>query len=297
MRKLHNHASYTSLQKNLGFISQREVALTTFGFAGFVIIRPHLFGIQSNDDKKREGFMHFWAVLNYMLGVRDEFNIGLLPLDAVEIEFDLVMRNVLAPCIQVETELFKEMTNALVTGLKPYLPLLEYESQMFLTRRAVGIPGYQYGVDLKKEKPHRNIFTVEEMESFDEPLFNRNILLVKVKENQECSDINQNVISDCNNNRRTDSKYMEGVRNFFELPDSATLKIKEIPRDEATFMASLNDKKYNKLSVTAKMYLQMNLASVNALRNPIGKYLMDQFLSSALNRQKRQQRSRNGSKK
>lgn len=263
-----------------------EVSFTTFGFAGFALIRPQFFGIQSNDQRKREGFLHFWAVLNYMLGVRDEFNICLLPMEAAEIEFDIIMRNVLGPYLQVETPLFKQMLSALIVGMQPYMPLLEYESQMFLTRRAVGIPGYQYNVKMDQERPHRNIFTDEELDFINVPLFrSQNILLLKVKERSD-EDINSNTISG------SDSEYVELLRKEFDLPETQTVRIKEVSRDEEEFMATLNSKKYNKLSAYSKMYLNLNLTFIKGLNNSVTRYVMEQFLGRLLGDMKKQQKNR-----
>lgn len=293
VRRMHLHASHTSMQKNLGHISQLEVSMTTFGFAGFVLIRPHLFGIRSNDNRQREGFLHLWAVLNFMLGVRDEFNIGLLPLRAAEIEFDIIMRHVLAPFLQVESDLFKEMGSALVDGLRPFLPLVEYESQLFMTRRAVGIPGYQYQLDLGKERPHRNIFTIDDLKLLNLPVFSGETLLL-VQVNKGDKQVANNSILDCNNNRKDvhDDRWQEDVRKYFDLPDTVTVTIKEISKSDREFMASLNDKNYNSLSTMSKIYLNMNLAFIGSLNSRMGKYLMEQILTLNLASMKRQQKNR-----
>lgn len=288
VRKLHNLASASSEKKGIGLITQTEVSMTTFGFAGFALNRPQIFGISRKNQAQREGFLHLWAVLNYMLGVRDEFNICLLPIEAAEIEFDVIMRNILAPYLQVETELFKQMLSALIDGMRPYMPATEYESQMFLTRRAVGIPGYQYDVKLKNEMPHRNIFTPEDLQLINVPLFKSpNILLLKVKDKSELT------------NSVYESKFLDYedvFRKEFELPDSVMVKVKEVPRNETEFMASLNAKQYNKLSRTAKIYVGMNLSMVSGLNNRVSKYMVEQFLSFILSSMKNQQRNRKDKK-
>lgn len=287
VRKLHNVASADSERKGIGFISQDEVSITTFGFVGFAIIRPHLFGINGKDRAKREGILHMWAVINYMLGVKDEFNICLLPLEAVEIEFDIIMRNLLSPYMQVESPLFKQMLGALIDGMQSYLPLSEYESQLFLTRRAIGIPGYQYDVDLKKERPHRNIFTEQELRSMGVPLFRSpDILLLKVRKRDD--DNNSVSYGDADG----DQEYAERLRTHFELPETASVRIKQVPRNETHFMASLNANKYKKLSRRAKLYVNLNLSFISTLNNRVTKYMSEQFLSFLLNSMRSQQITR-----
>lgn len=282
-------ASASSEKKKIGIISQMEVAMTTFGFAGFALIRPHVFGINRKDRGKREGFLHFWAVLNYMLGVRDEFNICLLPMEAAEIEFDVIMRNVLSPYLQVESALLKTMLTALIDGLRPFMPLLDYDSQMFLTRRAVGIPGYQYNIKLKQEKPHRSLFTEEELKQLGHPLFrNSNILLIKVREKR-----NEELSSDSIRNRYdVDSEYMKAIRKEFELDETQTLRIKEVSRNGTEFMRALNAKKYNQLSGRSKLFVNMNLSFIAGLQNRMTNFVLEQILTHQLNTMRSQQKTR-----
>jgi hypothetical protein len=66
-------------------ITQAALAITTFGFMGFPLIKPHLMSIKHDCDEDREGFVHMWAVISSMLGVKNEFNICLHPLPVVEL--------------------------------------------------------------------------------------------------------------------------------------------------------------------------------------------------------------------
>ncbi len=98
-----------------------------------------------------------------MLGVADEYNMCLFDIEVVEMICMIMIRYVFIPLIQIETPKFKEMMNALLEGLSPLMPHMSYDLQMFLVKRIVGVPGYQYHVDLSKEKICRNIFTNEEL--------------------------------------------------------------------------------------------------------------------------------------
>jgi ER-bound oxygenase mpaB/B'/Rubber oxygenase, catalytic domain len=60
------------------------MSLTVFSFMGFALVRPHLLGINHENQNDREGFVHFWAVIGYMLGIKDEFNMCLHPIEVVE---------------------------------------------------------------------------------------------------------------------------------------------------------------------------------------------------------------------
>jgi hypothetical protein len=60
------------------------MVITQFGFMGFALSRPHLLGIKTDINEDRDGFVHFWAVIGSMLGIKDEFNMCLHSLEIVE---------------------------------------------------------------------------------------------------------------------------------------------------------------------------------------------------------------------
>lgn len=81
---MHLLASRSAASNNMGMISQAAMAMTKFGFMGYTLARPHLLGIKHDNDEDREAFIHLWAVLGAMLGIKDEFNMCLYPLEVVE---------------------------------------------------------------------------------------------------------------------------------------------------------------------------------------------------------------------
>uniref|UniRef100_A0A182T9K7 DUF2236 domain-containing protein n=1 Tax=Anopheles maculatus TaxID=74869 RepID=A0A182T9K7_9DIPT len=165
VRRMHLSASNSATKRNLGFISQPEMALTTFGFMGFPLVRPHLLGIRYDNREDREAFIHFWAVIGFMLGVEDAHNMCLFRLEVVEMICHVVIRYVFIPALQLETQLLRHMMGAIVDAFIPYMPFLSYDSIMFLTRRLIGVPGYQYALDLKKEFICRPLLTKEELDA------------------------------------------------------------------------------------------------------------------------------------
>ncbi|KAJ6633173.1 hypothetical protein Bhyg_16017 [Pseudolycoriella hygida] len=168
VRKMHFSASNSAFKKEIGLITQFEICITTFGFIGFAILRPQFLGIRCNDTEGREGFIHFWAVIGHMLGVEDEFNMCLFNVETVEKICLILLRYVFIPLIQLETPKFKGMMESLVTGLSSFLPHMSYNVQMFMVKRIIGVPGYQYCVDLAKEKICPQMFTSEEINAVKE---------------------------------------------------------------------------------------------------------------------------------
>lgn len=81
---MHTMASKLAKHNNLNVITQMAMSMTQFGFMGFALVRPHLLAIKHDNDDDREAFVHFWAVIGHMLGIKDEFNMCLHPLEVVE---------------------------------------------------------------------------------------------------------------------------------------------------------------------------------------------------------------------
>ena len=51
-------------------ISQKDLALTQFGFMGLTVIKKKMFGIKGNVEDV-EGFVHFWRTIGYYMGIED----------------------------------------------------------------------------------------------------------------------------------------------------------------------------------------------------------------------------------
>lgn len=81
---MHLTASKSALNSKVGFIPQGAMAMTQFGFMGYALVRPHLLGIKHDNVEDREAFVHLWAVLGHMLGIKDHYNMCLHPLEVVE---------------------------------------------------------------------------------------------------------------------------------------------------------------------------------------------------------------------
>lgn len=268
-----------------------EVSMTTFGFAGLALIRPHHFGISVASQRQRVAFLHFWAVINHMLGVQDRFNICLQPIKAAEVEFDVVMRNVLTPYLQLETLAFKQMVTVLLRGLSGHIPLLDYDTQMFLIKRAIGIPGYQLDVNYDREIPHRNIFSAADLafvRQFDSK-FSDKIQIYKVKKHVDAPQS-----PDCRraNVQAIDPYNTADIVNFYDrdtyflkrlmgLPCQSEITVQELTRDES-YRRHLSAKQFHRLNGQAQFNVNMYLAVVSLMAYPEGVAQVNQFTDSGL---------------
>ena len=71
VRKFHFSASRSAKNANVGIISQRDMAITQYGFMGFTVLSQKETGVQGSK-KDLEDYCHFWRVLGNVIGIQDE---------------------------------------------------------------------------------------------------------------------------------------------------------------------------------------------------------------------------------
>ena len=81
---MHFASSNASLQRKENGIIQAWMTFTAFGFMGYAVVKPHLLAIKHKCVEDVEAFIRVWAVICSMLGVNDEFNMCLQPLEVVK---------------------------------------------------------------------------------------------------------------------------------------------------------------------------------------------------------------------
>ncbi|XP_053673436.1 uncharacterized protein LOC128723697 [Anopheles nili] len=315
VRRMHLSASNSATKRNLGFISQPEMALTTFGFMGFPLIRPHLLGIRYDNREDREAFVHFWAVIGFMLGVEDVYNMCLHRLEVVEMICRMVMRYVFLPSLQLETPLFRQMIGAIVDAFTGYMPFVSYESVLFLTRRLVGIPGYQYAVDLQKEQICRPLLTKQELDGVLEymtpregyrqviamyrAIFSDKLRLYTVKDlADEINHNYQETSSEGTNGTYTKLPSEEDddlqrqkaserqLRELLGLTYNQELVMTTVD-DETEWSSYLSDVKLKQLSSRGQTNVRVTAQSLNLCYTTIGRFTNETALSFILYRVKR----------
>lgn len=127
----------------VGMISQKDMALTQFGFIGFILIKGSKLGMKFSD-KNEEGFVHFWRVIGYMIGIEDRFNVCTESVAVTKKRLQIIEREEIRPCLENAPSMFHDMANALVSGLWSFNPLLDTEAFIYITKRLAGCEGYYY---------------------------------------------------------------------------------------------------------------------------------------------------------
>uniref|UniRef100_A0A1Q3FB47 Putative conserved plasma membrane protein n=1 Tax=Culex tarsalis TaxID=7177 RepID=A0A1Q3FB47_CULTA len=147
VRRIHAASGKQANKQNSKMmVSQKDVAITQFGFVGFVALSYPMLGI-NYDEAGMEGFVHFWRTIGYMLGLEDRFNICTEDLITSKQRMTLVLEQILRPALQTVSTEFVQMTNAMIDGLWCVNTFLDYNAFIFLTRRLAGVPGHYYWKD------------------------------------------------------------------------------------------------------------------------------------------------------
>ncbi|XP_001853256.2 rubber oxygenase [Culex quinquefasciatus] len=144
VRRTHAATSKRSSSKLSGrIIAQKDMAVTQFGFVGYVVLGYKKLGIQYSVEDM-EAMVHFWRVIGYMIGIQDQYNICTDSLATTEQRMRQIQDHILRPALEERTEDFEEMGKALITGMWSFNPFLNYDAFLFLTARLTGVPGYHY---------------------------------------------------------------------------------------------------------------------------------------------------------
>uniref|UniRef100_A0AAG5D4S5 ER-bound oxygenase mpaB/mpaB'/Rubber oxygenase catalytic domain-containing protein n=1 Tax=Anopheles atroparvus TaxID=41427 RepID=A0AAG5D4S5_ANOAO len=144
VRKVHAGVSQQANSAHPGMIiSQRDMAITQFGFVGYIIISHRKLGIQYGPGDW-DAFVHFWRVIGYMMGIEDRFNACTDSFETTERRMSLIASEILQPALENRTAEFVKMGQALTDGLWCFNPFIHFDSFLFLTMRLNSIPGYHY---------------------------------------------------------------------------------------------------------------------------------------------------------
>ncbi|EDV35322.1 uncharacterized protein Dana_GF11813 [Drosophila ananassae] len=142
VRKAHSRASKACGRQGAGQITQKDLALTQFGFIGFITMGAHR--IQLYDRDFLEATTHMWRVLGFLLGIKNEYNICGRNWEESKLRLDIVMRKVYEPALEKTGEDFRRMTEALIHGLWHVNTMLSVDAQIFFTKRLACVKGYEY---------------------------------------------------------------------------------------------------------------------------------------------------------
>ena len=200
----------------------------------------------------------------------------------------------------METPTFIKLGRAFIDGMSFFIPFSSYESRLFLARRLAGVPGYQFDVDMTKEKLQRQVFTVEELKRFKEQfqnspaheyrqnmVFDEKIRLLEIQRIDDLkheSDESENSFGHYtnldDNNNDDQSKWQKGTNsliNMMELKQPSELLVTEVKEDNIS--AYLNDRRFHELSFKDQILVKAGMHHARMIENRFTKPLYEAMLS------------------
>lgn len=131
VRGLHSAASRLA-----GPITQKDLALTQFGFVGFAILSAKKLGLPYD----QTGLVHFWRVIGHLMGTQDRFNLFRGNLRCTIAACEELAKEFFCPNLDNPPENFEKMSEALLEGMWPLIVFYSPAGFKEFTRRLCGCP-------------------------------------------------------------------------------------------------------------------------------------------------------------
>lgn len=117
------------------------MAVTQFGFMGYVMTSPKSVGIHSFTEEELEGFVHLWRVIGWVIGIKDEFNICRETVDETKEICDGLLKEIIKPQVEKLDCDFVSLSGALVDGMWCFNPFLEINAILMYIFMLIGSSG------------------------------------------------------------------------------------------------------------------------------------------------------------
>jgi len=115
--------------ENAKWLSQADLALTIVGFSGSILISPKSYGI--SDHSQLEGYIHYWRVLAYLHGIKDEYNPFSGSLADAQVTIKDAVKDGLLPSLESPPEKFNEMVGYITSWSVPKNSLFKFGLSIF----------------------------------------------------------------------------------------------------------------------------------------------------------------------
>ncbi|CAG4933291.1 unnamed protein product [Colias eurytheme] len=144
VRVRHIKAGLGAKSKGLGTVSQRDLALTQFGFIGISMLKPDKFGIRQMEAGDWEAYNHFWRTIGHLIGLEDKYNICRPTFEETRQVCQILLERVFTPCLENVPEYFEHMARAMLDGMWCVNPSIDVDGLMYWTKYMADVPGYVY---------------------------------------------------------------------------------------------------------------------------------------------------------
>nr|XP_027204257.1 uncharacterized protein LOC113797982 [Dermatophagoides pteronyssinus] len=132
------------VNKDIMEISCADMTITQWAFIGLLVLYPEKVGFST----KREDIelvIHFWAVIGYMLGIEDEYNLCIGNLDTVRQRCQIIMENDQRPYVKNFDKDSAKMVEKILISLNQFVigakfkPFIKYIFDMMNIEKSLPI--------------------------------------------------------------------------------------------------------------------------------------------------------------
>lgn len=143
VRKHHFYSSKSASMAKVGMISQKDMAITQYGFMGFTTASKKFVGFQGSQ-QDLEDFCHIFRVIGSLIGIKDEYNLCCDSYEETMERLEVIKTEFLRPNLESPPEEFESMTKYITNGLWCFNPTDSYDTIVFVIKRMIGVPDYYY---------------------------------------------------------------------------------------------------------------------------------------------------------
>lgn len=142
VRRIHLTISKRADRNEIGIISQKDMALVQYAFVGAQLLTPEKLGLFGSS-QQFEDFAFYWRMLGYTLGIEDRFNICGETFEET-LSRCAAVKEILRPNFVNLSTKAEEYLRIAIEGMKGFEPWLHADTQLFIVKRLLGVPGYHY---------------------------------------------------------------------------------------------------------------------------------------------------------
>ncbi|XP_046658854.1 uncharacterized protein LOC124353082 isoform X2 [Homalodisca vitripennis] len=157
IRSRHCHATRRATKAGFSNISQRDMALTQFGFMGFAVLRPKELGLTGSQEDL-EGFLHFWRVIGHLLGIKEQYNLCQGDVETTRAACQAMLDRVFNVGLRQPSADFQHMSRALLEGMWALVPFINPEAFLSFTLLLCGIDTFQLSKFYSRTLFHLQVF-------------------------------------------------------------------------------------------------------------------------------------------
>ncbi|XP_015178275.1 PREDICTED: uncharacterized protein LOC107067353 [Polistes dominula] len=132
IRKKHCIAFRRAYEAGIRKASQADMAYAQFGFIGYILLGTEQLHISATDEEL-QGFVHFWRVICYVLGMEDKYNLCMETVEETRALCSKVLDEVFIPNVIKYKYNYYKNGKILIDGLWPFYPILDPPSFTTLT--------------------------------------------------------------------------------------------------------------------------------------------------------------------